>query len=183
MAAIACHQLGNKATRDHSGGARHLQEFGRGLGASHPIRTGDDRHGRRPRPSGAQDLDREPRRLDRPDRGGRTALRQAGAAAGRRAQRRDHPVGLGRPQRPTCTTRSRPTSASRPSMPMASTSARRKRARIGSRCSIRQHQSAPPWSRCRCATPTWSRRRTTPWRRRPIGATRRSGTARPACTA
>jgi hypothetical protein len=33
-------------------GARHLQELDRGLGASHPVRTGDDRHGSRDWPPG-----------------------------------------------------------------------------------------------------------------------------------
>ena len=44
---------------------------------------------------------------------------QAAAAAGRRAQRRHHAVGLGRSQRSTCTTKSPPISATPPSTPTA----------------------------------------------------------------
>ena len=58
-------------------------------------RAGDEQHGARPSGGSARRrrLDAV-RRLDRPHRGRRAALRQAGAAAGRRAQRRDQHVGL-----------------------------------------------------------------------------------------
>ena len=84
------------------------------------------------------------RRLDRPHRGGRAAVRQAGAAAGHRAQRRHHDVGLGHAKASTSTTRSRATSATRRSTPTARSTDRRRRAPTWCRCSIRSHNEASP---------------------------------------
>ena len=77
---------------DTEGILRH--EVGRSLVAAHPIRTGDDPDGHRCRPARYAARTRSMRRLDRPHRRGRAAIRQAVAAARHRAQRRAHAVGL-----------------------------------------------------------------------------------------
>ena len=109
----ACHQIGNKATREIPKDARHVRFIGRGLGRGACSRD-------RPAAtwSAAANQFGKPRVMamfaDWTDRiaNGRAA---AGAAPppGRRAQRRHHAVGLGRSARPTSTTRSRPTGAIR----------------------------------------------------------------------
>jgi GTP diphosphokinase / guanosine-3',5'-bis(diphosphate) 3'-diphosphatase len=70
------------------------------------------------------------------------------------------------------------TDAARPSMPVASILAPRKKAANTSPCSIRS-KIGRPRSTCRCVKPTWRPRRARPWRCRPIGAVRQSGTAGP----
>ena len=77
---------------DPEGFRRH--EAGRSLGAAHHVRPGagadGECHGPPRRAARAQAV----RGLDRPDRRGRTAGRETGAPAGRRAQRRHLGVGL-----------------------------------------------------------------------------------------
>ena len=85
---------------------RHVQvhELGRGVDAPAPgravRRADDDAAGREFRRGALQVL----RRLDRPHREGRAAVRQAAAPAGRRAQRRDHLLGMEHARSTTCTT-------------------------------------------------------------------------------
>ena len=91
----SCHQLGNKATREIPDSPRQVRFAGEGVGAPHPIGTGRQADGRRHRTPGQGARPRDVRRLDHPHRRRRTAARAA-ASPGRRAQRRDHAVGLGR---------------------------------------------------------------------------------------
>ena len=93
----SCHQLGNKATREIPKSPRLFRFLGSSLGAPYPVRTSGRQYARRHRPARQGAGARDVRRLDRPRRQGRTAAR-AGASARRRAQRRRHPVGLGRSQ-------------------------------------------------------------------------------------
>ena len=91
----SCHQLGNKPTRTSipsSASSRVLV----GLDASHAGRPGGRDHGPQHRRARLADRAQEFRRLDRPHRRRRVAEVEAAAAAGRRAQRRRHAVGLGR---------------------------------------------------------------------------------------
>ena len=60
--------------------------------------------------------------------GGELPFAKPRAAAGHRAQRRRHAVGLGPSDSPICTTRSRPTAATRGSTPTARSTARRRTA-------------------------------------------------------
>src|SRR5258708_6430649 len=62
--------------------------------AAHAVGTGVDPNGDRPRLHGDRRCAEELRRLDRPRRGGRAALRQARAAAGRGTQHGGHHVGF-----------------------------------------------------------------------------------------
>ena len=78
-----------------AGGARRVRFDGGGLGPAHPVGAGRRIDVERARPDGAPARDRDVRRLDRPDPGGRAA-RGAAPAARRRAQRRRDAVGLGR---------------------------------------------------------------------------------------
>ena len=87
-----------QADAHHLEGARPVQFVLRCLVPPRPGRTRRRDHGARYRrdrhPARAQEF----RRLDRPHRRRRTAQDQAAAAAGHRAQRRRHDVGLGRRQ-------------------------------------------------------------------------------------
>ena len=94
---VTCHQLGNKATREIEPQLGHVQDRLRGLDAPRPIRPGRHQHDQQSRSHGHQRRPEDVRRLDRPDRGGRTAGLAAAAAAGHRAQRRRDGVGLGEP--------------------------------------------------------------------------------------
>ena len=78
------------------------------------------------------------RRLDRPDRQGRTAV--CASPSGRRASSATScsPCGTGAGPRPTCTTRSRPTGAIPRSTPTASSTARPRTSTDYCRCSIRR---------------------------------------------
>ena len=75
-------------------GLRPSQALGRGMGATHPIRASPDANGPRHHPARCAARAQLVRRLDRSDRRGRAAVRDAGAAARDRAQRRPHPLGL-----------------------------------------------------------------------------------------
>ena len=123
-AASACHQLGNKATREIPASARHVRVVA-STAWERRIQSGQaggsmigGLNAARP-PARAGDV----RRLDRSHRRGRGAA-GAAAAAGHRAQRRHHASGTGPIRRRTCTTRSRPTGATRPSTPTARSTAR-----------------------------------------------------------
>ena len=92
-----CHQLGNQATRTIP---RELGDFATSddAWAAHPVGPGHDPDDQHPRPHRAPRALKLVRRLDRPHRRRRAARRDAAAAAGRRAQRRAHALGLGRPK-------------------------------------------------------------------------------------
>ncbi len=92
----SCHQLGNAIHAHHSADVQQPRFSGAGLGAPRAIRTGRQRDDGRPDSAGLAASHRGVWRLDHPHRAWRTARRSAAAAAGRRAQRRDHAVGLGR---------------------------------------------------------------------------------------
>ena len=80
---------------DHPGGFGPFQFRRRSLGAAHPVRSGVADHGQS---AGRQARRRAAdifRRLDRSRRQRRVTVRQAAAAAGRRAQYRHHDLGLG----------------------------------------------------------------------------------------
>ena len=78
----------------HPEGVRRLQDRRRRLDPPHPVRAGGRAHGQHPgRPARRRAL-QVFRRLDRSDRQGRVALRQADPALRRRAQRRRHDLGL-----------------------------------------------------------------------------------------
>ena len=98
------HRLPVLSRARHDRDPDHPQELGEfrhlrgGLGAPHPVRAGRDADDHRDRPARCAARVQTVRRLDRPDRGRRTAVCAAAAPAGHRAQRRHHPVGLGRPE-------------------------------------------------------------------------------------
>jgi hypothetical protein len=77
-----------RVTRWHAGnshdleGARSVQGFHASVGPAHPVRSGADADGARYRAARRAARARIVRRLDRPDRGGRAAVRDAAAAAG-----------------------------------------------------------------------------------------------------
>ena len=92
---VGCHQLGQEVDAHDPGGLRPIQDRAKkpGCGASQSGQAGehDDQPHRRPVRRRAVQVFR---RLDRPHRQGRTAERQAAAAARRRAQHRRHVVGM-----------------------------------------------------------------------------------------
>ena len=101
---IGCHQLGQESTRTIPAA------FGE-------FKSGEDAWMRRVPSGQTGEMDGQParrtarrravqvfRRLDRPRRQGRAAEVQAAAAAGHRAQRRRHLVGVGAPTSTSCTT-------------------------------------------------------------------------------
>ena len=120
-----------------SEGTGCIQGFDRSVGQAHHGRTSHDPDGQRPRQTRDAARAHIVRRLDRSYRRWRTAVRQAGAAARDGAQRGPHPVGLEPPHGlPARFDRDRPAQADALS-PMASSTGRRKKARITRRSSIR----------------------------------------------
>ena len=88
----------------HDSRGVQVGELGRGVDAppsGRPVRRADDDAARRQFRRGAVQVLRG---VDRPHRQGRAAVRQAAAAAGRRAQRRRHLVGMEHARSTTCTT-------------------------------------------------------------------------------
>ena len=138
---VGCHQLGDKATRTIPaalGTFRHrLAAWERRLQSGTGQRPHDGRHRPLRHAARAGDV----RRLDRSRRQGRTA--QNRSAASRRASSAisSSRNGIGIRPRPICMTRSRPTATIRRSTRMASSTDRRKRARISFRGSIRSTTS------------------------------------------
>ena len=95
---IGCHQLGQASTRSIPAAFAEGRVVRGGMDTPHavrPVRRADDEPARRQLRRRAVSLLRG---LDRPHREGRAAVRQAAAAAGRRAQRRRHLVGVEHPQ-------------------------------------------------------------------------------------
>ena len=92
---VVCHQLGNKATRTIPKELGHfkssLEAWQRRILSGQASEVMIAQLGRARGPARIEVV----RRLDRPDRRGRTAQVQAAAPAGRRAQCRRHRVGLG----------------------------------------------------------------------------------------
>ena len=93
----ACHQLGNKATREISKSLGTFRFCDARMGTSSPVRPGGRQHGRRPWSARQGACLNGACRLDQPDRGRRNSS-SAAPSARRGAKRRDHPVGLGRPE-------------------------------------------------------------------------------------
>ena len=94
---LACHQLGNKATREIPAALGDLLVDRPGVGTAARLGSGRPEHDPVDEPDRPRALSLGPRRLDRPHQGRRGAAGPA-AAAGPRAQRRHHDVGLGRSQ-------------------------------------------------------------------------------------
>ena len=155
----------------------------RRLGAAHPVRPGGRATWSRPSACfNTQSAFDHLRRLDRPDRQGRTARHAAAAAAGRRAQRRGDLMGLG--QRHDLSARrdlDRQAQSDRQRLRQDLRFARTEHGRV-SRARSRQEYGELPQiagARSEDADDQGLRRR---WRPRPIGATSPSGTARPSRT-
>ena len=92
----SCHPMGTPGTRTISQEfSESVPERVRCLGAAACLRQRAGVHGARHRPARYPEGARPVRRLDRPDQGRRTAVRQARAAAGHRTQSGHHAVGLG----------------------------------------------------------------------------------------
>ena len=86
---IGCHQIGQLSTRTIPKFHLDAVKTPRGsLGAPHSVRPGRREHGQPSRRSARRHAVQVSRRLDRARGEGRIALREAGAAAGRRAQHR-----------------------------------------------------------------------------------------------
>ena len=140
---VGCHQMGNKATRTIPKELGPFNSTYSSLGAAHPVRAGERLHGARCWPLRHPGIAERLRRLDRPDRRRRAALRPSLSARRASSATSSSACGIGAVPRCTCTTRSRPTGATRRSTPMARCSARRNGARITCRCSIRSRTPRP----------------------------------------
>ena len=94
---LACHQMGNKATREIPPALGQVRVLRRSMGAAHPVRPGGGGMS-----NSLNQLGRSARSRCSPT--GPTASpparcrHRAAASAGHRAQRRHHAVGLGRPK-------------------------------------------------------------------------------------
>ena len=89
----ACHQLGDKATREIPAALGTFPLHRGGLDPAHSVRTGRPQHDRRHQPARVA-RDRAVRRLERSHRQRRSAARTA-ASARHRAERGHHRMGLG----------------------------------------------------------------------------------------
>ena len=90
---------GQQGDPHHRSKTRQIRELLCRLDAPHAGRAGRRDHGPQHRHARFADRDQEFRRMDRSDRRRRTAEVEAFASAGRRTQRGDHAVGLGRANR------------------------------------------------------------------------------------
>ena len=182
---FSCHQLGNKPTRTIPKALGQFDILVRGLGriASRSGQASENMvrdHRPARHPARIQDV----RRLDRPDRRRRTAEGEAAASARASSAMSSSRCGTGATPRPTCTTRSPPTSAIRPSTPTARSTARPRIStdNLPILDPVTQHGDDDQDRRCAIRRRRAPRTMPVMQRRRPIGATRRSGTARPRCT-
>ena len=164
-------------------GARHIRELGRGLGAAHPVRAGAGQHGARHRParhasarsscSPTGPTGSPPANCRPPSRRVRRA--SSATSSSRMWDWADPKAYL---HDEISTDKRKPTVNAYGKIYGVD----RGQHRLSSRCSIPRRNTATDDQDAGARSEDADIEEQQPWRRRPIGATRRSGTARPACT-